>query len=89
MINRARFHSRSHALHATVLVILLGGCAAGGRITNIWKDPSWSDPPMRNVYVVALRPDQMRAVFLALLKFRNDLHAEQFPRHYLEVPQKR
>ncbi|HUK59703.1 MAG TPA: hypothetical protein VLV50_10775 [Stellaceae bacterium] len=35
---------------------------------------------------VALSPERMRAIFLALLKYRNDLFAEQFPQHYIQLP---
>lgn len=35
---------------------------------------------------IALTPDHMRALFLALLKYHNDLFKEQFPEHYIQVP---
>jgi hypothetical protein len=35
---------------------------------------------------IAITPQHMRAVLLAILKFRNDLFVEQFPKHYIRVP---
>ena len=35
---------------------------------------------------IALNPDRMRTLFLALLKFRNELFKEQFPEHYIQLP---
>ena len=35
---------------------------------------------------ISITPEQMRAIFLALLKYRNDLFAEGFPKHYIQVP---
>lgn len=35
---------------------------------------------------IAITPPHMRTVLLAVLKFRNDLFAEQFPKHYIRVP---
>ncbi len=35
---------------------------------------------------ISLTPQHMRALFLALLKFRNDLFSEQFPEHFIVVP---
>lgn len=45
---------------ALVLSLLLAGCAGGIQLTDQWKDPAWTAPPMTNVYVVALRPDPER-----------------------------
>ena len=35
---------------------------------------------------ISITPKRMRAIFLALLKYRNDLFKEQFPRCYIEIP---
>ena len=35
---------------------------------------------------IALTPEQMRALFLALLGYRNELFKEQFPEHYIQIP---
>lgn len=35
---------------------------------------------------IVLGPDRMRTLFLALLKFRNELFKEQFPEHYIQLP---
>lgn len=35
---------------------------------------------------ILVTPEYMRVIFLALLKYRNDLFAEQFPKHYIEIP---
>lgn len=35
---------------------------------------------------IVLTSDHMRALFLALLCYRNELHKEQFPEHYIQVP---
>lgn len=45
---------------AFAAMLLLAGCAGGIRFTERWRDPSWTAPPMTNVYVVALRPDPER-----------------------------
>jgi hypothetical protein len=34
---------------------------------------------------ILLTPQHMRALFVALLKYRNDLFAEQFPEHYIQL----
>jgi hypothetical protein len=33
----------------------LGGCASNAGLVNMWRDPTYSDPPMRSMLVVALR----------------------------------
>jgi hypothetical protein len=33
----------------------LGGCASNAGLVNMWRDPSYNDPPMRTMLVVALR----------------------------------
>jgi hypothetical protein len=35
---------------------------------------------------IALTPEHMRALFLALLRYRNELFKEQFPEHYIQIP---
>jgi len=35
---------------------------------------------------IALTPQHMRALFLALLGYRNELFKEQFPKHYIQIP---
>jgi len=35
---------------------------------------------------VVITPKHMRTLLLALLKFRNELFKEQFPRHYITIP---
>jgi hypothetical protein len=35
---------------------------------------------------IALTPEHMQALFLALLRYRNELFKEQFPEHYLKIP---
>ena len=35
---------------------------------------------------IALTPEHMRALFVALLAYRNELHNEQFPKHYIQIP---
>jgi hypothetical protein len=35
---------------------------------------------------ISLTPDHMRAIFLALLTYRNALSKEQFPEHYIQIP---
>ena len=47
-------------LSAAGLALFLGACATGGGFTTRWKDAEWSAPPMKNVYVVALRPDPVK-----------------------------
>lgn len=50
------------SLAALLLVGLLGtlvGCAAS-QLGNMWRDPAYDAPDMRNVLVVALRPDPVR-----------------------------
>ena len=45
---------------ASALVVLLGGCASGGKLTQVWTNPAWRPQPMQNVYVVAIRNDPIR-----------------------------
>lgn len=47
-------------LSAAGLALFLGACATSGAFTTRWKDPEWNAPPMKNVYVVALRPDPVK-----------------------------
>lgn len=35
---------------------------------------------------IALTPEHMQALFLALLGYRNELFKEQFPKHYIQIP---
>lgn len=35
---------------------------------------------------ISLNPEYMRAIFLALLAYRNELFKEQFPKHYIQLP---
>ena len=43
---------------------------------------TWFKPGDR----IALTPEHMREIFLALLRYRNELFREQFPEHYILVP---
>jgi hypothetical protein len=36
--------------------------------------------------LISIAPEHMRAIFLALLTYRNELFKEQFPEHYFRVP---
>lgn len=55
---RSRLAFVSAGLAAVALV--LGGCAGGAKLTQVWKNPAWTAPPLTNVYVVAIRPDPIR-----------------------------
>ena len=57
---RIRVPSRLSAALAIAVVALLSGCASSTRFTNLWKDPAWSQAPMKKVLVVALRKDPIR-----------------------------
>jgi hypothetical protein len=35
---------------------------------------------------IALTPEHMKVLFIALLAYRNELHNEQFPKHYIQIP---
>jgi len=35
---------------------------------------------------IQISPDRMRTLFLALLTYRNELFGEQFPKHYIQLP---
>lgn len=35
---------------------------------------------------ISITPEYMRAIFLALLTYRNELDNEQFPNHYIQLP---
>jgi len=48
---------------------------------NRCKIISWFKPGD----LVAITPVHMRVIFLALRAYHNKLHAEQFPRHYIEI----
>jgi hypothetical protein len=43
-----------------LLAPLLAGCGGGARLTNMWRDPNYSQGTMTSVYVVALRKDPIR-----------------------------
>jgi hypothetical protein len=45
---------------ALLALAVTAGCAAQSEMTNLWKDPSFTSGPMRNVLVVALRKDPVR-----------------------------
>lgn len=36
----------------------LGGCASNVALTNMWRDPTYDEPPMHSLLVVAIRRDQ-------------------------------
>ena len=41
-------------------LVITAGCAVQSEMTNLWKDPSFTSGPMRNVLIVALRKDPVR-----------------------------
>lgn len=45
---------------ALLALVITAGCAAQSEMTNLWKDPSFTTGPMRNVLIVALRKDPVR-----------------------------
>ena len=42
------------------LMMSTAGCAMQSEMTDLWRDPSYTSGPMRNVLVVALRKDPVR-----------------------------
>jgi hypothetical protein len=48
------------ALVALLALVATAGCAVQSELTDVWKDPSFTSGPMRNVLVVALRKDPVR-----------------------------
>lgn len=54
---------RWHPVARVALLALMtatAGCAAQSEMTELWKDPSFTSGPVRNVFVVALRKDPVR-----------------------------
>lgn len=53
---------RSLLLTAMLLLVVAagGGCAASSGLVNMWRDPAYTDPPMRSILVVAVRRDPVR-----------------------------
>ena len=51
--------SRGAWLLMFALAALLPGCAAS-QLNNMWREPTYDAPDMKNVLVVALRPDPVR-----------------------------
>jgi hypothetical protein len=45
---------------AMLALVATTGCAVQSELTDVWKDPSFTSGPMRNVLVVALRKDPVR-----------------------------
>ena len=49
------------ALFAGLAVLaLLAGCAASTGLSNMWRDPEFNGPPLRNVVVVAMRRNSVQ-----------------------------
>jgi len=51
-----------YALAVVTVVIATGGlsgCASSG-LVNVWMDPQFNSPPMRNMLVIAMQPDVAR-----------------------------
>ena len=55
----ARLFLRCAWLIALAVMPVLTGCAAS-RMSNMWRDESYKSPALKNVLVVALRPDPIR-----------------------------
>jgi hypothetical protein len=51
---------RAFAPAAVLCVLLTAGCAGQRQMTDLWRDPSFTSGPVRNVLVVALRRDPVR-----------------------------
>ena len=49
---------RAAVLLAAILAV--GGCAAGAHMTNMWNDATYTDRPLHDVLVVAVRKDAAR-----------------------------
>jgi hypothetical protein len=61
-MNRPSRSTRSALFAGLALLVgpaLFGGCA-GSQMTNMWKDPSYTDGPIRNVLAIAVRQDPVR-----------------------------
>lgn len=55
------WRSRGAVASTACLVLLLtAGCASQIAMTDVWKDPSFTSGPLRNVLVVAVRKDPVR-----------------------------
>jgi len=53
---------RSLLLTAMLFLVVAagGGCAASSGLVNMWRDPAYTEPPMRSILVVAVRRDPAR-----------------------------
>jgi hypothetical protein len=54
---------------------LTAGCAANTGLSNMWRDPEFNGPPLRNVVVVAIRRNNVQR------RLWEDGFAEQFDRY--------
>lgn len=66
------------ALAATGAVVL-GGCATNSGLVNMWRDPSYSQPPMRHIMVVAVVRNTARRRIL------EDAFAQQFAKRSVDA----
>ena len=60
MLSSPAGRARLCAPLAIALVGMLAGCASTTQFTNLWRDPAWSQPPIKKMFVVALRKDPIR-----------------------------
>jgi len=58
-MRRTRTPLTNSLLAATVALTLLPGCAAS-QLGNMWRDPTFQTPGLKNVLVVGMRPDGMK-----------------------------
>lgn len=55
-LNSVDRHLIRNGLLTCILAVGLSGCATSG-IVNIWRDPQYAASPMKNILVVAIKPD--------------------------------
>ena len=49
--------SRLGPLWIALAALAFSGCAASSSLVNMWKDPTFTGPPMRKMFVIAVKKD--------------------------------
>src|SRR6185369_15331661 len=51
---------RTALIAGLAALALLGGCAASTELSDMWRDPDFQGPPLRNVVVIAMRRNSVQ-----------------------------
>jgi hypothetical protein len=64
----------------SVLALVAAGCAASTtELQNMWRDPHYSEPPLRSAFVIAVRKDPVRR------RLWEDSYVAQLAKHGVEA----